>query len=97
MINNITNEVIMGCGWINVNTEKIFKCGTTLYLSSTKAELVAIFTVLLTVPENTVIKIYTDSQASIDGINKSLEFHNHSGIILTLHNHSILFKIIEVI
>ena len=97
MVNEVTDEVIIGCGFINVNTGDLFKCGTTLYPSSTKAKLVAIFTALLTIPENTEIKIYMDSQVAIDGITKALDNWYHSRLILTLHNHSILFKIIELV
>ena len=70
MINDVTDELIMECGWINVNSNNIFKYGTKLYSSSTKAELVAIFIALLTILEKAEVKIYTDSQATIDGIMK---------------------------
>ena len=80
-----------------MNTEDIFKCGTKLYPSLTKAELVAIFTVLLTIPEYCEVKIFTDSQAAIDGIKKSMDNINYSRKILTLHNHSTLFKILELV
>src|SRR6266480_1098538 len=71
--------------------------------SSTRAELLAIYTALLTVPINKSVVIYTDSQAAIDRIHRSSNFvrkfqwtniSNHT----LLHNisHIIKFKSISV-
>ena len=63
---------MMGSGWFIVETNRRFDCGSQLWPSSTKAELVAIWSLLLTVPTNSKLHIITDSQAAIDGIRNHL-------------------------
>lgn len=65
-------EKPMGSGWIITspapNPESISFKGTSQYFpSSTKAEIIAIFTALITCPSNSSVTINTDSQAAIDG------------------------------
>ncbi|GBC54013.2 ribonuclease H-like domain-containing protein [Rhizophagus irregularis DAOM 181602=DAOM 197198] len=60
----------------------------SLWPSSTRAELVAIFLALLTSPMNAKIKIYTDSQSAIYMINNR---HNKSGRKLLKHNRKVRF------
>ncbi|GBB95979.1 hypothetical protein RclHR1_26590001 [Rhizophagus clarus] len=67
------NQIIMGAGWIVKNTEIDFTCGITYFPSSTRSELLAILTALLTVPINNNMHIYTDSQSAIDSINNMLQ------------------------
>ena len=55
-----------------------FNCSTKTWPSSTRAELLAIYTALLTIPNNRSISIYTDSQAAIDGIHKSRSYFAHN-------------------
>ncbi|GES85235.1 ribonuclease H-like domain-containing protein [Rhizophagus clarus] len=62
------NQIIMGAGWIVKNTEIDFTCGITYFPSSTRSELLAILTALLTVPINNNMHIYTDSQSAIDNL-----------------------------
>ena len=62
------NISMMGSGWFIVQNNRRFDCGSQLWPSSTKAELIAIWTFLLTCPINSSIRIITDSQAAIDGI-----------------------------
>src|SRR5437868_12005936 len=51
-----------------------YGCASTGWPSSTKAELVAIWTAVLAIPSNfSHINIYTDSQAAIDGITNGLK------------------------
>jgi ribonuclease HI len=65
----------MGVGWVQVdsNKEKVMDEGTISarnWPSSTKAELLAIWYVLLITPRKKKIKIYTDSAAAIAGLNR---------------------------
>ena len=65
----------MGLGWISVNDEALmFFASAILWPSSTKAEMMAVLTVLLTVLANTKLTIYTDSAATIDGMAKIHDF-----------------------
>ncbi|GBC06450.1 hypothetical protein RclHR1_06840004 [Rhizophagus clarus] len=67
------NQIIMGAGWIVKNTKIDFICGITYFSSSTRPELLAILTALLTVPIYNNTHIYTDSQSAIDSINNMLQ------------------------
>src|SRR5581483_11094420 len=65
---------VMGFSWILDGTVHpsplFFKGSTTLFTSSSKAENFAILTALIVCPESTNIKIYTDSQCTIDSFNR---------------------------
>ena len=68
----------MGVGWVQVdNKEEAIldegKVGARNWPSSTKAELLAIWYVLLIVPKKKRVKIYTDSAAAIAGVKRSKE------------------------
>ena len=70
-----TAEMVMGAGWVQVDSEEGIvldkgKIGARNWPSSTKAELLAIWYVLLLVPRKKKVKIYTDSAAAIAGLNK---------------------------
>ncbi len=66
---------IMGLGWVNEFDESIrFLASATMWPSSTKAEILACLTALLTAPCHTKVKIYTDSQATIDGFHHLPDF-----------------------
>ena len=61
----------MGSGWLIPELKISFVCAFKLWPSSTKAELITIWTAILAVPNNiNIVNFYTDSQASIDGIKK---------------------------
>ena len=63
---------IMGSGWIIPQLDIKYGCASTHWPSSTKAELIAIWTAILAIPIwITTINIFTDSQAAIDSINKA--------------------------
>jgi hypothetical protein len=64
-----TSACRMGFGWIEINHNTTFKGSCILNPSSTKSESYAIFTVLLTVPNNSSIEIHTDSQNCIHNYN----------------------------
>ena len=66
----------MGLGWIQTSDEtgatfvNRFAASNIHWVSSTKAELLAILTAILVVKNNSRIIIYTDSKCAIDQINK---------------------------
>src|SRR5271154_1270482 len=62
------DSALMGAGWIVKETNRTFKCGISKWPSSTRGELIAIFTALLTIPEQGQADIYTDSLAAIQSI-----------------------------
>ena len=55
---------VMGAGWINKESETTIYHGIQGNVSSTNAEAKAILSALECSPNNTKIKIYTDSQAA---------------------------------
>jgi ribonuclease HI len=82
-----TSSCKMGYGWIEPTLNATFKGSCILNPSSTKSESYAILTVLLTLPNNSSIHIYTDSQNCIHNYNnfsnpllsrrKQLNHNNH--------------------
>src|ERR1700722_4565289 len=89
----------MGVGWISVPNQLKFQGRLENYPSSTRAELVAIQMSLLTLPLNTTANIMTDSQASIDTINKSSldKYRNNTRYWLKIKNRSIVNSIVDII
>ena len=66
------DAAIMGSGWYIPDFDIQYGCATTSWPSSTKAELIAIWTAVLAIPSvYGKINIFTDSQAAIDGITNS--------------------------
>src|SRR2546423_1892215 len=72
--NKSSGKMVMGSGWVSLHGNRSFCCKTSTWPSSTRAELLAIYTALLTVPNNKSVVIKTDSQAAIDRIKKSSTF-----------------------
>jgi len=70
------------------------QANVSLWPSSTRAELVAIFLALLTGPMNAKIKIYTDSQSAIHMINNQ---HNKSGRKLLKQSNSLILLKIDIL
>ncbi|EXX57448.1 hypothetical protein RirG_207080 [Rhizophagus irregularis DAOM 197198w] len=66
----------------------------SLWPSSTRSELVAIFMALLTAPMNAIINIYTDSQNAICMINNH---HNKSGRKLLKQTNSLILLKINIL
>ena len=67
----------MGAGWIVRNKEEIgsnisFSCSIENWPSSTRAELGAIWVVLLTASSRSQVHIFTDSKAAIEAIEKCM-------------------------
>ena len=92
----------MGSSWIQTqgpNPNTSFKTGSAYWPSSSKAETIAIFTALLTIPENKNVKIHTDSQTCIDTFNKLLKPHPKFTIkkLLKTTNWTIWTKIMETV
>lgn len=59
---------LIGIGWILKSSKLSFSCSISNFPSSTRPELLAIFTAILAVPSNNFIRVYTDSQAAINKI-----------------------------
>ena len=75
LIRTIPTVDIMGLGWVNEFDESIrFLASATMWPSSTKAEILACLTALLTTPRHSKVNIYTDSQATIDGFHRLPNF-----------------------
>ncbi|CAB4425332.1 unnamed protein product [Rhizophagus irregularis] len=72
----------------------VYSC-LSLWSSSTKAKIVAIFLALLTAPENSNVTIYTDSLSAINSINSA--FNLTTRIWLKKINNLIIIKIIILI
>ena len=75
-----TDNIKMSFGWTfildsNIPSSIDFNACIKNFPSSTRAEIFAILTALCVCPENSIINVYTDSQAAIDGF-KSYVFHN---------------------
>ncbi|PKY28845.1 hypothetical protein RhiirB3_391363 [Rhizophagus irregularis] len=72
----------------------VYSC-LSLWPSSTRAEIVAIFLALLTAPENSNVTIYTDSLGAINSINSA--FNSTTRTWLKKTNNLIIIKIIMLI
>jgi len=69
----------MGLGWVNENNEALkFQASATSWPSSTKAEMLACLTALITAPCHAKVTIHTDSKATIDGFHRLPEFNRLS-------------------
>ncbi|PKB93112.1 ribonuclease H-like protein [Rhizophagus irregularis] len=72
----------------------VYSC-LSLWPSSTRVEIVAIFLALLTAPENSNVTIYTDSLSAINSINSA--FNSTTKTWLKKTNNLIIIKIIMLI
>jgi RNase H. len=63
----------MGSGWTTEECDLQFYFGVKNWPSSTRAELMAIWSIVMVLPVNTSAKIYTDSAAAIQGIQSARE------------------------
>jgi ribonuclease HI len=92
------NNIVMGSGWVVHNTDISFSCGIRYHPSSTRPELLAILTALIAIPEKGSVKIFTDSQAAIDGITHMHRRCNQQGRkLLKQNNYIILSAIWDVV
>jgi ribonuclease HI len=98
---SVENQDRMGASWIQVdlNEEKIQDEGyvsTENWPSSTKAELLAIWCVLLITPIKKEVKIYTDSEAAICSIKKGkVELRNKQW--LRQKNYNLIKSIADIL
>ena len=95
-------QVSMGSSWIQTvgpNPNTNFQASTSSWPSSSKAEAMAIFLALLTVPLKKNVEIHTDSQVCIDTFNKIIKPHPKftKRKLLKIKNWSIWIKIVETI
>ena len=93
---------LMGSAWIQTlgpNPGTTFQCSTINWPSSSKAEAIAIFTALLTIPEFREVEIFTDSQVCIDTHYKVQKSHPKftKRRLLKIKNWTIWTKIKETI
>ncbi|GBB97347.1 hypothetical protein RclHR1_29730001 [Rhizophagus clarus] len=76
LINLGTPDILMGWSWVQIihdagylNSVAAYTHGTIRnWPSSTRAEIAAIFAALSVTPEDSVVSLYTDSQAAINGL-----------------------------
>ena len=90
---NEANDCRMGAGWFLENADISFAFKLVKWPSSTRAELFAIWSIVLLSPENSKITINTDSMAAIQGIEKGRSL-KHINKWLSLNNWSIISGII---
>jgi ribonuclease HI len=100
--NRGSTQMSMGSAWIQTsgpNPNTTFRISSTTWPSSSKAETIAIFTALLTIPEERNVKIFTDSLTSIQTYYKLLtprpNFTKRK--LLKITNWSIWTKVMETI
>jgi len=96
------NQTAMGSAWIQTigpNPNSTFKLSSENWPSSSRAEILAIFTTLLTVPIERTVEIFTDSQACIDTFR--MLSNSHSKLTkrkwLKIKNWTIWTKLLEAI
>jgi ribonuclease HI len=92
-------DIKLSCAWIqtkNINVEHSFSCSLESFPSSTKAELMAIMTALLTCPQHCLVSIYTDSQSSIQLI-ENQTIHENTRKKFKTKNFSIITSIQHII
>ncbi|CAJ0645891.1 11625_t:CDS:2, partial [Entrophospora sp. SA101] len=74
-IARIIFDIKLSCAWIQLKDENVkhsFSCSLTSFPSSTRAELMAIMTALITCPQYCLVSIYTDSQSSIQLLDNNI-------------------------
>ncbi len=65
--------IILGIGWTTAFNDTLnytFYAALSNNPSSTKAEIIAILTALITCPASAIVNIFTDSQCCIDHFNR---------------------------
>ena len=71
-----TDQCTMGIGWAQIHNNSVthnFSAQITNWPSSYKAELFAILSAISTLPRNSTVDIYTDSQSIISKYNKLIQ------------------------
>jgi ribonuclease HI len=96
--NNQQEKIVMGCGWVAIkedNSKLTFRGQVENFVSSTRAELMAILTAVYATPRDTKLNIYTDSQASIEAISNAVK--NSKKVQKKFKNWTLLQSINEII
>jgi ribonuclease HI len=96
-LSQFRNTKYMGFGWTlqgSNNQQYTFQGQTNNFPSSTRAEITAILTLIVIIPDNSSITIFTDSQAALQAINKSFHISPSQGL-RKYKNWPLLDKIIE--
>jgi ribonuclease HI len=92
---SLSNHKTMGFGWIIVGTKELsFKGKIENFPSSSRAEIAAILTLLVTIPANKTVNIFCDSQATISAIQSCLQENTPKK---KLHNTFLLRHITQII
>ncbi len=101
--NGNTIHMTMSIGWItafNNTSNYTFYAALSNNPSSTKAEIIAILTALITYPANAMVNIFTDSQCCVDHFNR-LKYSPFTTICYKSSSHSnylqwkIIFELIS--
>ncbi|RHZ54202.1 hypothetical protein Glove_429g60 [Diversispora epigaea] len=95
-----TQHMRMGSAWIQTSGPQLlstFSCGVSSWPSSSHAEVIAIFTALLTAPSQCKVKINTNSQTYIDTFKYIMTRSLTTRQWLRLNNHVVWFKILETV
>ncbi|RHZ58976.1 hypothetical protein Glove_366g29 [Diversispora epigaea] len=90
----------MGSAWIQTSGPQLlstFSCGVSSWPSSSYAEVIAIFTALLTAPSQCRVKINTDSQTCIDTFKYIMTRSLTTRQWLRINNHVVWLKILETV
>ena len=96
-LSTFKNTKFMGFGWILQeynNQQYTFQGQITNFTSSTRAEITAILTLIVIIPNNSSITIFTDNQAALQAINNSFHISPVQGL-RKYKNWSLLDKIVE--
>ncbi|RHZ90134.1 hypothetical protein Glove_7g44 [Diversispora epigaea] len=95
-----TQHMRMGSAWIQTSGPQLlstFSCGVLSWPSSSHAEVIAIFTALLTAPSQCKVKINTDSQTCIDTFKYIMTRSLTTRQWLRINNHVVWLKILETV
>ncbi|RHZ58978.1 hypothetical protein Glove_366g45 [Diversispora epigaea] len=95
-----TQHMCMDSAWIQTSGSQLlstFSCGVSSWPSSSHAEVIAIFTALLTAPSQCKVKINTDSQTCIDIFKYITSKPPTTRQWLRLNNHVVWLKILETV
>jgi len=87
-------NIKLSCAWIQIQNNHIkqsFSCSLKSFPSSTRTELMAILTALITCPKNSSVSVYTDSQSAIQILNTFISLTTQSKF--KVKNYSIISSI----
>ena len=97
------NYVDMGVGWVQIENEleiSRFNAKTKVWPSSTRVEVIAILTAILTVNYNSEVSIFTDSKNTLSIFNSYKEKYSNYRSYIKLENQIIwelIFRVIDIL